>query len=136
MGRASCWQVIASSYPAQPLVDDAEVAQAVGLALAVAQLPEDVEAVLQAGDRLLVPPKAVVDEAEIIEGMGLGGPVPGAAGKLQGGLVGPGAVLPVATDVEELEQGSGELAGQLRGNRGDGCGGLGDGGQQVGPLRF
>src|SRR5438093_1418142 len=48
---------------AQPPVRNAEVVQAHGLPGAVAQLPKDGEAVLLAGDRLLVPPEPLVDVA-------------------------------------------------------------------------
>src|SRR6266851_2436389 len=89
----------------QPLVDDAEVVLAGGLPAAVAQPPEDGAAVLVAGDRPLVPPQPPVEDAEVVLGVGLGGPIPGAAGKLQGGVVGLQAVLPVATHLEEPEQG-------------------------------
>src|ERR1700730_10475404 len=48
----------------------AKIPQRLGLPVAVAQLPEDGEAVLQEGDRLLVTPQPLVDAAEVVQGIG------------------------------------------------------------------
>jgi hypothetical protein len=49
-------------------------------------------------------------------------------------VVGLQAVVPVAAQVEQSVQGTSELPRQLGRQSGRGRGGLGDGGQQVGPL--
>ena len=56
---------------AESLVDRAEVGQAVGLPVAVAELAVDGEALLQAGDGLVILPRPPVDLAEAGDAVGL-----------------------------------------------------------------
>src|SRR5712691_8601996 len=49
----------------------AKIPQRLDLTVAVAQLPADGEAVLEAGDRLLVAPQPLVDDAEVVQADGL-----------------------------------------------------------------
>lgn len=99
----------------KPLLDHSEAAQAVGLALTVTQLPEGGQALPESGRRLVVAAQPSVGDAEVAVRVGLTGPVLRAEGYLQGDLVGPHGVLPVAPHLEQPEHGAGELAGQPAG---------------------
>jgi hypothetical protein len=116
-------------------VDEAEVGEAVGLAVAVAQLLENGQAPLVAIQGLLVASHQLVGDAEVVVGLGLGFPVAGPSRHLQRDLVGLDAVVPGAADVEEREQGVGELGRELARDAGGG-GGLPHRGEQIAALRL
>src|SRR5262249_8082336 len=115
------------------LVDIAEVAEAEGLAEAIVQLTADGQALVQAGQRLVVPSMPVVACAEVVVGLSLGGQVAHSAGDSEGILVYLEPVPLMAVHPEEPDRRLAELHPGFGGPARGGCG-LPHCRQQTGPF--
>ena len=86
-----------------------QVLEGVARSARVTDAAPDSKALLVRGFRFPPPALLEIDQAQVIEREGFAGMVAGAAGRVQGEVQQMLRVVPVASDLEEIEEGRGEL---------------------------